>query len=44
MLGGFIKYLARSDFKDRGRHKIKDSRIKDSGSRIQDQGFRMKDE
>ena len=22
MLGGFIRYLSRSDFKDRGRHKL----------------------
>jgi four helix bundle protein len=29
MLGGFIKYLARSAFKDRGRHRIRDSKIQD---------------
>jgi four helix bundle protein len=30
MLGGFIRYLARSDFKDRGRHKLNSP--KDRGS------------
>lgn len=39
MLGGFIKYLARSGFKNRGRHKMRDSKIRDSrikDSRIKD--------
>ncbi len=39
-LGGFIKYLARSDFKDRGRFKARggDKGLRDQGSR--DQGSR----
>jgi len=32
MLGGFIRYLARSDFKDRGRHKLNARRNSDSQS------------
>ncbi len=32
MLGGFIRYLARSDFKDRGRHKLNTRKNTDSQS------------
>jgi four helix bundle protein len=32
MLGGFIRYLARSEFKDRGRHKRHDRKRSDSQS------------
>jgi four helix bundle protein len=32
MLGGFIRYLARSDFKDRGRHKLNNPKRTDSQS------------
>jgi four helix bundle protein len=32
MLGGFIRYLARSDFKDRGRHKLNPRKESDSQS------------
>ena len=32
MLGGFIRYLARSDFKDRGRHKLNPPKNTDSQS------------
>jgi four helix bundle protein len=32
MLGGFIRYLARSEFKDRGRHQRNDRKHSDSQS------------
>ena len=40
MLGGWIEYLARSNWKDRGRHGYG---IRDSGFGIRDSGFGIRD-